>query len=305
VAFRNILESQRSSLYTLFATEQSINSVISTRGCGSPRYGSFEGIHGPVHTLHYPGHMAPAGATAFDPLFWLHHSYVQCPFVRSIIDFLSNVDRQIAIWQSLWPDNWLSDCFAETPTWTIDLTQDNILNSTSPLTPFHKNAAGTFYNSDNVRNIRNLGYTYPELANSPSHSTLIATVNKLYGGSATVPVTTTSRVASTEKASTRYFVQVDLPAYGLDDGEDGSLAYNVLVFAGDVDSNAKAWAASESLIGMASTLGGVGMRYDLTITSLIDVTSSVESGLETDEAVKHLKNNLSYRIEIVSSHLRT
>jgi tyrosinase len=217
----------------------------------------------------------------------------------STSNFLSNVDRQIAIWQALWPDNWLSDCFAETPTWTINVL-DN-LDSKTPLTPFHKNAAGTFYDSDSVRNIRNLGYTYPELANSPSHSSLIATVNKLYGGSATVPVTATSRIASTEKPSTRYFIQAYLPAYGLDDGEGGSLAYNLLVFAGDVGSDAKTWATSESLIGMASTLGGAGMQFNVTVTSLIDVTSSVESGLKTDEAVKYLKNNLSYRIEIVST----
>ena len=194
----------------------------------------------------------------------------------------------------------MSECFAETGTFTIDTTQGVNLNSASDLTPFHKNTAGAFFNSDNVRNIRNLGYTYPELANSPSHSSLIATVNKLYNGATTASSTTTSMVESTEGSPTKYFVEINLPAYGLDDGKDGSLAYNVLLFSGDVGSDAKTWATSENLVGIASTLGGVGMKYDSVITSLIDVTSSVESGLNADEVVEDLKDKLIYRLEIVS-----
>ena len=42
------------------------------------------------------------------------------------------------------------------------------------------------------------------------------------------------------------------------------------------------------------------MRQDLTITSLIDVTSRAKTGLEAEEVVKSLKDKLSYRLEIVS-----
>lgn len=209
----------------------------------------------------------------------------------------SNVDRQIAIWQAIWPETWLSECFAETTTFTIPFGS---VNSTTPLTPFHKDAAGTFWNSDHSRYIKNLGYTYPELANNPSHSSLISTVKKLYAGSATSSVSTNFRLTSAEESPRKYFVQVKLPAYGFHDDKDGSLAYNVLLFAGDVGNDAKKWATSETLVGLASTLGGTAMRQDLTITSLIDVTSRVKSGLKAEEVVKSLKDKLSYRLEIVS-----
>jgi tyrosinase len=209
----------------------------------------------------------------------------------------SNVDRQIAIWQAIWPETWLSECFAETTTFTIPFGS---VNSTTPLTPFHKDAAGTFWNSDHSRYIKNLGYTYPELANNPSHSSLISTVKKLYAGSATSSVSSNFRLTSAEESPRKYFVQVKLPAYGFHDDKDGSLAYNVLLFAGDVGNDAKKWATSESLVGLASTLGGTAMRQDLTITSLIDVTSRAKTGLEAEEVVKSLKDKLSYRLEIVS-----
>lgn len=73
-AFRNILESQRSSLFTVLTQGQNFNSISSSQGCGSQRFGNIENVHGPVHTLHFPGHMSPAGAAAFDPVFWLHHA---------------------------------------------------------------------------------------------------------------------------------------------------------------------------------------------------------------------------------------
>lgn len=114
--------------------------------------------------------------------------------------------------------------------------------------------------------------------------------------------TTASKVAEPSK---KYFAQVKLPSYGLDDGKDGSLAYNILIFAGDVGSDAASWVTSRNMIGIASTLGGIGMKQDLTLTSLIDITptltKAVEDGSTTSEkAVEYLKEKLSYRIEIVS-----
>ena len=183
-------------------------------------------------------------------------------------------------------------------------------DSRTALTPFHKNTAGTFWNSNDVRNIRNLGYTYPELANNPSIATLTANINKQYGGPADLPVTASSsktRALKVAEPLEKYFAQVNLPAYGLDDGKDGSLAYNILIFAGEVGNDASSWVTSSNMIGIASTLGGVGMKQDLTLTSLIDITPTLTKALEdgsttSEKAVDYLKEKLSYRIEIVSFH---
>ncbi|CAI6332791.1 unnamed protein product [Periconia digitata] len=283
-AFRSALDSQRSSLARVLTLGENFNSISTTGGCGSQRYGSIEGVHGPVHTMHFPGHMAPAGATAFDPVFWLHHA---------------TVDRQIAIWQKLNPDSYMNACFAMNPTWTINWGDD--LDENSALTPFHKNAAGDFLTSKDVRDIEKLGYTYPELINT-SQAQLRTTIKNLYGE---VPVESFAAKSASGAASsyTKYLAEIQLPTYGLDDGEGGSLAYNVLVFLGDVSSDSKSWATSPSLAGLASTLGGVKNKNDQIVPFLVDLTSAlakaVESGATTSEgALEYLKKNVSYRIEI-------
>ncbi|PVH98840.1 Di-copper centre-containing protein [Periconia macrospinosa] len=284
--FRNILESQRSSLFTVLTQGQNFNSISSTQGCGSQRFGNIEAVHGPVHTLHFPGHMSPAGAAAFDPVFWLHHA---------------TVDRQVAIWQALNTDSYVSECFAFTPTWTINMLDD--LDENSALTPFHKNAAGDFLTSADVRNIENLGYTYPDLINT-SEEQLRANINTLYGGPDDGEEESQSRSApKTTSSYTKYLAEIQLPLYALDDGNGGSLAYNVLVFLGDVSSDAKSWAASDSLVGTATTLGGVKMKNEQIAPYLVDLTSAlnraIKNGKTTSEkALDYLKENVSYRLEI-------
>lgn len=163
--------------------------------------------------------------------------------------------------------------------------------------------------SADVRNIEKLGYTYPDLVNT-TKAKLAANINKLYGGPADVPVINTgSQSKSAFKATssyTRYLAQVQVPIYGLDDGDDGSLAYNVLVFLGSVGEDAKSWATSDHLVGMATTLGGVKMKNDQIVPFPVDLTSALENAIEKgtttrEKAVEYLKENVNYRLEIVSN----
>lgn len=163
--------------------------------------------------------------------------------------------------------------------------------------------------SADVRNIENGGYTYPDLVNT-SKEQLAANINKLYGGPADVPVTSTrSQPRSALKAApsyTKFLAEIQVPIYGLDDGNDGSLAYNVLVFLGSVSEDANSWATSDNLVGMATTLGGVKMKNDQIVPFLVDLTSALEKAIEEgtttkDRAVDYLKENVSYRLEIVSN----
>jgi len=99
---------------------------------------------------------------------------------------------------------------------------------------------------------------------------------------------------------------VKLPTYGLDDGEDGAAPYNIRVFIGEVSNDAKSWASSNNMIGMAATLGGAKMKIDQIASVLIDLTSTLEKAIEdgsttSEKAVDYLKENVSYRVEIVSA----
>lgn len=72
-----------------------------------------------------------------------------------------NVDRLIAMWQAIYPDNNMFNTTAvsmgqfATPRGTL-ITRD------SPLKPF-RNGDLTFHTSDTVTNISTFGYTYPEI----------------------------------------------------------------------------------------------------------------------------------------------
>ena len=181
-------------------------------------------------------------------------------------------------------------------------------NLTVALTPFHKNAQGDFWTSNDVRDINKLGYTYPELANNPSNATLVANIKAQYSGPSDVLVTPTKKTKRQEiKANNTelYLAEVTVPLYGLDNGAGGASPYEVAVFLGDVTSAPKEWSSSEEFVGLTSTLGGIGMQIDLTSTVTIDLSEAlnkaIKSGATTEEkAVEYLKENLHYRLALVS-----
>ena len=49
--------------------------------------------------------MSPTAVTAFDPMFWFHHA---------------NVDRQLALYQAVFPDTYMGSCASDTPTFTVE-----------------------------------------------------------------------------------------------------------------------------------------------------------------------------------------
>lgn len=103
-----------------------------------------------------------------------------------------------------------------------------------------------------------------------------------------------------------YLAEVQLPIYGLDDGNGGASAYSVLVFVGDITDDASKWSTSESLVGTAASLGGVHMQGDQVVPSTIDLSLALEKAIAagqttSESAEKYLKANLKYRIELVSA----
>lgn len=75
---------------------------------------------------------------------------------------LSNIDRIWAIWQALNPDKWFTEGrLGEFDQKTIGLPE--VITNKTPLRPFHKDEHGTTWTPDEVRDLLQFGYSYPEL----------------------------------------------------------------------------------------------------------------------------------------------
>lgn len=186
-AFDNIRASLQDQIYQMFSTCKDYagfandGSGSSSSRCSS----SLEGIHNTIHTtLGGPGsssvsagHMTYLSTAAFDPGFWLHHMMV---------------DRLFALWQGINPNSYGASQAAPHATWTIPAGQ--VQDANSPLTPFHKNANGDFWTTNQVRDWKIFKYTYPEFANTDGSSRAIQSqINRLYGPGATATAGSTKR----------------------------------------------------------------------------------------------------------------
>ncbi|CAG8539060.1 22035_t:CDS:2 [Gigaspora margarita] len=127
-------------------------------------YSSIEVIHDAVHdALGGPGgHMSYPDIAGFDPIFFLHHC---------------NVDRLIAIWQACHPDVWIIGNTDTEGTFTQPV--DKLIDENTPLTPFRK-SENDYWTSKLVRDIKTLGYTYPELEKNPNSRDLLRSMLKYY-----------------------------------------------------------------------------------------------------------------------------
>lgn len=92
------------------------------------------------------------------------------------------VDRSFALWQSLHTNSYVEPLAAVGSTFTYPAGTVNDVNSA--LTPFFKDTAGTNWTSSSVRDMTTFGYTYPELQNGASASSVRAAINMLYGKNA-------------------------------------------------------------------------------------------------------------------------
>ena len=257
--------------------------------------------------------MTYLATAAFDPVFWLHHC---------------NVDRLFALWQGIYPNSYGGSQVAPGSTWTI--AQGSTQNGDSPLTPFHRNAAGNFWTTNLVRSWWTFGYTYPEYQNSDgSKGAIQSIVNKLYGPSATATAGTSKRTAMPEpipqentatsadaaaptsadatplKADNgsfyQYVANVQTPRYQL----NGS--YWIYFFNGEpAHDDPTQYLLATNLIGPVGVLAQQDMdmakdvlaAYSVPLTrTLTDAVSGGElPNMEEDTVVPYLQDNLIWRI---------
>ena len=146
-------------------------------------WGSLEGIHntlhdltgGPGHTEDSDdgGHMSAAPRSAFDPIFWLHNTYVVhllsfatlYTMLEIILTDCRNIDRLFAMWQALHEDDhkkstYVTKQISNTGSFTI-VANKEYEDIKTPLYPF-RDTATTWYTSEKTKRTEKFGYTYPE-----------------------------------------------------------------------------------------------------------------------------------------------
>ncbi|KAG9969757.1 Di-copper centre-containing protein, partial [Aureobasidium melanogenum] len=166
----NSQSNYRDRLYNLYTNYNNFSQFGDSAwiSSSSTNADSLESIHDAIHSsVGNNGHMTYLDYAAFDPVFWLHHVMV---------------DRSFALWQTLHTDTYVEPLAAVGSTFTYPAGTVN--DDNSALTPFFKDTAGTNWTSTSVRDMTTFGYTYPELQNGASASSVRSAINMLYGKNA-------------------------------------------------------------------------------------------------------------------------
>jgi tyrosinase len=169
--FDSMRVSLRDRVFALFSSKQSWG-YASTAAIGvrtdlsGSGVDSFESVHDAIHNTaggESGGHMYYLDVSAFDPLFWLHHT---------------NVDRLLSMYQYIVPDTWVANGVINRG--MAQWNQGENKNGGSPLKPFTKGTYGEYFTSQDVRETRVFGYFYPETSDR-SYSQVAQAVTRLYG----------------------------------------------------------------------------------------------------------------------------
>lgn len=151
--------------YKLFASVTDYTNMSCITSSGN----SIESIHNVVHNaVGGYGHMSDPAVSAFDPVFWLHHT---------------NIDRLLAMWQAINPQSYILPTvnafgsYAE-PRGFVDDGDSNLF-------PFHSDNGTGFWTSNKVRSTQTFGYAYRDVIDWNTtqrtlSSNVRAVVNRLY-----------------------------------------------------------------------------------------------------------------------------
>ncbi|KAF2198311.1 Di-copper centre-containing protein [Delitschia confertaspora ATCC 74209] len=292
-ANRANLQSRVYNMFTMMHDYYTFSNDISSKD-------SLEGIHDTVHGLvGKGGHMSQVPYAGFDPIFWLHHA---------------NVDRLFAIWQSLNPESYVWPNQSRTATFAV--ANGTVLDADSALQPFHADDRGKTWTSNSVRSTSTFSYTYPELADSPTNSDLVARINALYGPDATaptpnIPVSTPRTsfpghghqpIAGAPSFSSRrqYICDIKVRKFAL----DGS--FFIYVFLGeDPGDDASAWTGLSSFVGVHGVFAASGMHSDVEVHGAVPLTAALEArlngggleGMGEGGVESYLKESLRWRVK--------
>ncbi|GAM85668.1 hypothetical protein ANO11243_036750 [Dothideomycetidae sp. 11243] len=277
-------------LYNLFTNYNNFTEFSNEAwesGSGMSNADSIESVHDAIHSMTGSnGHMTYLDYSAFDPIFWLHHT---------------NIDRLWDMWSTVNPNTYVQQANAKGSTFTYPAGTS--IDSNFGLVPWSKDGNRNLYTSNDVRSTSNFGYTYPE-TNGASAASVRSAVNNLYGSSNGG----NSKRSLTERDNGKkyhYIANIVSQKFQM----NGS--YAVYMFLGQPGDDASAWPTSSSLIGthgVAANLAdeqGTGMSsMDLPITGTIPLTTTLLEKVASGELADmhpvtvepYLQQNLQWRI---------
>ncbi|CAG8961788.1 hypothetical protein HYFRA_00006331 [Hymenoscyphus fraxineus] len=267
-------------VWDVFAQTRDFDSM-STSGNGGP---NFETPHGEVHVLvGGDGHMTQVAWSGFEPTFWLHHA---------------NVDRQVAMWQAIYPDAWLTNVRSPSGTWTI--LPNSIVGQSTPLTPFTMGDGITPYTSITARYTKNFGYSYPDvkdwLFSDPASlkANVTTQVNQLYNPTGSFGAFRSSTKRSTylpsntttqSKETHAWSISVKVPNSAVDQ------AFSVKISMCDI------YVGSLSILSVPGTVEREAGAYRVT-HGQFNLGSALE-GVDPDDVpavIEHLKGKLRWEV---------
>ncbi|KAG4435031.1 hypothetical protein IFR05_009487 [Cadophora sp. M221] len=199
---------------------------------------SIESVHNQVHGCVglAGGHMSILSYSAFDPIFWLHHT---------------NVDRLFALYQAINPNSYLTPQIEQSGTYAL---MPNSLDTVStPLAPFAPTGAGPYYTSTSARQTSTFGYTYPEIQDwlqSPAQlkASVTAAINRLYNSNTARVNPRTSEMESRKhvpnKQETEWSVGIKVSKFDL-----SGQRFIIRLFLDTVPEDPKDWLMASSCVG--------------------------------------------------------
>ncbi len=300
------------------------------------RYDSLESLHDEIHIeVGDGGHLYFIQYSAFDPIFFLHHTMA---------------DRILALWQRLHPESWVPQQVITSPSFTI--SNGTEVNTTTPLAPFYSNANGDFWTSETARYTEAFGYTYAEVqglsgaadweTSQRNQARLSATINQLYGTSSMSTILRNRRRSFEQESRPSWFKglftrrnsqgatsvlgRASLSTADLDepfpamyakpicytewlaniraDNEALNGSFSICFFLGDPPDDFTMWKFAENFVG---TMGVFSMNHSGSnnrISGTVPLTSSIAKAvtpatlkaLTVDEIQEYLMENLQFRV---------
>ncbi|KAJ7839882.1 photo-regulated tyrosinase [Mycena leptocephala] len=244
-------------------------------GTGGGQANSLESVHDYLHAwiggdpaTGPGGHMRQPRASAFDPIFWLHHAYV---------------DRLLALWSAMNPDAWVTPGPAIDGTFTIPWAKT--LTVDTDLTPFWRDQK-KYWSSADVKTTAVFNYRYTDFDNldmtdrETVYSSIYTTVSRLYNKQVS-PLRATPHAVITSKDN-RWFVSHAVAATANQDTVNNEQSrdwtariqvekyalngsFSTYIFLGPVPSDSSEWYSSPSFVGSDSVFSdhqALGVQSD-------------------------------------------
>ncbi|KAG9244100.1 hypothetical protein BJ878DRAFT_86007 [Calycina marina] len=250
---------------------------------------SVEAIHNILHSVvggQY-GHFLALSYSAFDPIFWLHHT---------------NVDRLAALYQAVHPDSWVVPTTESYGTFAV--IPGSVSNENTSLSPFSTDVQGDLWTSRMSRPISVFGYSYPEIQywnQTPQQlaASVSSSINYLYGPSNP----SRKRASGSRRMQTTWNAATSVNKLAAGGG-----AFFVRFFLGAIPADAETWATDAANVGSFAVLATPMQFADQISISTTYFELSLSSALrergidgqDIGGTTKYLEDNLQWRIQLVN-----